>query len=148
MLGVTVFRLLLTPVFYVLIRRLTDSKKSDTPHSSARRRPRRDIMSKPLTERQSQDLTAGSVMAMQGAGQRPSSRKDAGMAKRASVRKGVVALTIAAVRAGCAVGPNYKRTETRVRRSLPPRRRAPIRRRKIRRCSSGGSSTMTRWTNS
>ncbi|TLY77466.1 MAG: hypothetical protein E6K49_07985 [Gammaproteobacteria bacterium] len=28
MLDVTVFRLLLTPVFYVLIRRLTDSKKS------------------------------------------------------------------------------------------------------------------------
>ncbi len=71
-------------------------------------------MSKPLTERQSQDLTAGGVMAMQGAGQRASSRKDAGMAKRASVRKGVVALTIAAVLAGCAVGPNYKRPETRV----------------------------------
>lgn len=28
MLGVTVFRLLLTPVFYVLIRCVTDSKKS------------------------------------------------------------------------------------------------------------------------
>src|SRR6266478_1639609 len=71
-------------------------------------------MSKPLTERQSQDLTAGGVMAMQGAGQRASSRKDAGMAKRASVRKGVVALAIAAALAGCAVGPNYKRPETRV----------------------------------
>ncbi len=29
MLGVTVFALLLTPVFYVLIRRLTHSKKSE-----------------------------------------------------------------------------------------------------------------------
>lgn len=71
-------------------------------------------MSKPLTQRQSQDLTAGGVMAMQGARQRASSRKDAGMTKRASVRKGVVVLTIAAVLAGCAVGPNYKRPETRV----------------------------------